>query len=299
MTARRFDTAVIIGPGLLGASLGLALKERGLARLVRGVGHRQATVDGALRVGAIDEGGLDPAAACEDADLVVICTPAALVAPMIDAVAPVCQEGAVITDVASTKSAICAHAAVRWPEARPFVGSHPMAGSEKWGPEHASASLYEGRVTVVEADPQGAAPGVQEAVENLWKAVGSEVARMDPARHDAVVARTSHVPHIAAAALAEIADAAGPEARLLTGQGFRDTTRIAAGRASIWRDICLTNQGPVTEALDDMAARIAEVRHAVASGDGDALALFFDSAREARLSLEPPAAEPGQAAGQP
>ncbi|MCL4692724.1 MAG: prephenate dehydrogenase/arogenate dehydrogenase family protein, partial [Candidatus Hydrogenedentes bacterium] len=130
-----FGTVTIVGVGLLGGSLGLALKERGLCRTVRGVGHRQVSLDAALARHAIDEASLNLAAAAADTELIVICTPAGLVPETLDQIRRASLPSAIITDVASTKGTICAHADQVWPGRRRFIGSHPMAGSEKFGPE--------------------------------------------------------------------------------------------------------------------------------------------------------------------
>jgi len=276
----RFDTVAIIGVGLLGGSLGLALKARGLARYVRGAGRRRTSLDRALEVGAIDTAFLDTGQACTDADLIVVCTPAALVLPKLDEIRAVCPAHAVVTDVASTKSDICAHAARTWPQPRRFVGSHPMAGSEKFGPEHADPGLYDGAVTLLE-QAADLAPDAREAVADLWRSLGATVIDVPPARHDALVARSSHVPHVVAACLAQLAvghEDIGP----FLGPGFRDMTRIAAGRPAIWRDICLTNRDALLAGMDDLMARLAEARDLVDGAVPDALDAFFAAGRDAR-----------------
>lgn len=278
---RHFDTVTIVGVGLLGGSLGLALKDRGMASTIRGVGRRQSSLDKALEVGAVDSTSLDVTEAAADADLVVLCTPAALVPGMLDGILPACSPKAVVTDVASTKTQICAHAAETWPRPLRFVGSHPMAGSEKSGPEHARADLYTNTLTLMQpcADPLD--PEAHRAVVDLWRGVGADVFEIDPAPHDAVISRTSHVPHIVAAAIATLAARQGDVSRFV-GQGFRDVTRIAAGRPEVWRDICMTNRDAVVQGLDELLANLESVRRAVAEGRGDELEAFFRASREAR-----------------
>ncbi|HOE66211.1 MAG TPA: prephenate dehydrogenase/arogenate dehydrogenase family protein [Candidatus Hydrogenedentes bacterium] len=278
-----FGTVTIIGAGLLGASLGLALRTRGLAGRVRGVGHRQSSLDAALAVGAADEVSLDARAACAGADLIVICTPANMVAAKLDEIRPVCAPDAVVTDVASTKGRICAHAVATWPAPRRFVGSHPMAGSEKFGAEYGDAGLYAGSVVIMEPS-EGVAQDAYATVRRLWECVGSRIAVMEPQRHDALVARTSHIPHIVAACLAELADAAG-DVRVVAGKGFRDVTRIAEGRPELWRDICLTNRESIVSGLDALSRRLDEVCAWVGSGSDASLEAFFEAARRARLRV--------------
>ena len=283
-----FGVVTVIGVGLMGGSLGLALKARGLASCVRGVGHRRSSLDKALEVGAVDTATLDPREAATGADLVVLCTPASLVCPMLDQLRAVCSPNTVVTDVASTKAQICEHARETWPAPLRFVGSHPMAGSERFGPQHADADLYEGCVTLV-AEGADLDAQAQETVTGLWRSVGAEVVRMAPVAHDAIVARTSHLPHIAAACLAALAARASEdpkhEVRPLAGPGFRDVTRIASGRPEVWRDICLTNRGALLDALDQLAAQMGAIREALANEDGERLEAFFRGAGEARREV--------------
>ncbi len=275
----RYGAVTIIGVGLLGGSLALAMKTRNLADTVRGVGRSPRTLDQAAALGIIDAAFFDPAEACRGADLVVVCTPAAGVPTILDAIRPACSPSALVTDVASTKAVICAHAARTWPAPLRFVGSHPMAGSEKSGPEFATPSLYEGCVTIVDAAPR--ATDARARITTLWEAVGARVVPLEPALHDALVARTSHIPHIVAGCIARLAAAAG-DVRPVVGAGFRDVTRVADGRPELWRDICLTNPAAIAEGLDALIHDLAEVRRMVDEGHADALEAFFEQAREAR-----------------
>lgn len=275
-----FDTITIIGVGLLGGSLGLALKRRGLSRRILGVGRRPESLDAARSLGTVDETFLDLEPAVREAGLVVVCTPAAGVTPCLDRIRDCLSPGAVVTDVASTKALICAHVRrTNWPRPLRFIGSHPMAGSEKFGPEHADPNLYEGAVTFVERAPDQA-PDARDTVVALWQGVGSTVVDIDPAEHDDRVARTSHVPHIAAAALAQLA--AGDEMGPFVGNGFRDTTRIAEGRPEIWRDICQTNAPAILEGLDQLESYLHQVRDAITRKNGRELEDFFEAGRCAR-----------------
>lgn len=275
-----FGTVTVVGVGLLGGSLGLALKERGLARTVRGVGRRQESLDTALSLGAIDEPFLNARDAVRGADLIVLCTPASLILSELDSIRPLISMSAVVTDVASTKAEICAHARKTWSEPYRFVGSHPMAGSEKYGPEHATPHLYDGCAAIVEPRVDHA-EDAHETVCSLWRAVGARVVEVDPSLHDGLVARTSHIPHILAAIIAELAAGAG-DVHALVGRGFRDVTRIAAGRPEIWRDICLTNRKAIVEGLDETAGQITAVRQLIEEGSADELEAFFRSAQAAR-----------------
>lgn len=275
-----FGRVTIVGVGLLGASLGLALKARNLASSITGVGRRQSSLDTALAMGAIDVPALDLASGVTDADLVVIATPAAQVIDALDVIREHLSPSAVVTDVASTKHLICAHADATWQKPRRFAGSHPMAGGEKFGPEHGHAKLFENTVCLVEEGDQ-LDPDARDTVEHLWKAVGAKVVRVESARHDALLARTSHLPHIMAAAIAELADRQG-DIRRVIGNGFRDVTRVAAGRPELWRDICLTNREAVLEGLDEMRGWIDAFHTALDANDARAVQRIFEAGQAAR-----------------
>ncbi|MDZ4859930.1 MAG: prephenate dehydrogenase/arogenate dehydrogenase family protein [Candidatus Hydrogenedentes bacterium] len=278
-----FGAVTIVGVGLLGGSLGLALKQRGLASCVRGVGRRQEVLDTALSINAIDDASLDLGAAVRGADLIVLCTPAVLIFDQLDTIRSRVAPNVVVTDVGSTKTEICAHVRSNWSRPLRFVGSHPMAGSEKFGPEHASANLYDGCVTIVEPLDDHA-EDAHETVCALWRAVGSRVIEVAPRAHDDIVARTSHIPHVVAALIAELAAASG-EVRDFTGKGFRDVTRIAAGRAELWRDICLTNRNAIVEGLREFGNRTEAVRELIERGKAYELEAFFRSAQVARKKV--------------
>lgn len=280
-----FQSVTIVGTGLLGASIGLALKHHHWARHVRGVGHREATLEEAQSLGAIDDYTTDIQQAA-NADLIILCTPAAAVTSYLELLRPICPPATILTDVASTKSLICTHAHATWPHPRRFIGSHPMAGSEKWGPAHASPNLYHGSVTFLEQGPD-LDPDARRVLVELWTRLGTHVVDVDPLEHDLRVACTSHLPHIAAAALAQLSGSID-HVRPFIGNGWRDATRIAEGRPEVWRDICLTNREPIGRCLEHYISALQEVKKAVDAGDEAALARYFESGLEnRRRSLEP------------
>lgn len=282
-----FQTITIVGVGLLGGSLGMALKTRAFPGRIIGVGRRTTSLNIALKRAEIDEATPDLEDACRAADCIVCCTPAAAVPAQLDAIRAVCKPNAVVTDVASTKRVICEHAAATWPRPLRFIGSHPMAGSEKYGPQHAAPDLYEGSVVLVSPHEQQA-PDAYEAVCDLWRAVGARVVDLPPDLHDALLARTSHVPHIVAAILAELgARCGGPSrgAREVVGAGFRDVTRVAAGRPELWRDICLTNRESILQALDEFGERLRAFRDQIERSAAEQLEAAFESAQAARARV--------------
>ncbi len=275
------DTLTIVGVGLIGGSIGLAAKRRGLARRVLGAGRQQSSLDEALAVGAIDEGFLDAAAAVHQADLTVFCTPVDRIAEQIIALAPGCKAGALLTDAGSTKSAIVRAVEGRLPRGVAFVGSHPLAGSEKRGPQHADAGLFQDRLTVVTPAPGGDPQAVERTV-SFWQALGSRVKRMAPEEHDRALAMTSHLPHLLASALAGILPV---ELHELTATGFRDTTRVAAGDPVLWTGIFLQNRAAMLDAVGLMQERLLAFETALKTHDRAALDDLLDQGKRTRDAL--------------
>jgi prephenate dehydrogenase len=277
-----FNQLTIVGVGLIGGSIGLAAKRRGVVRRVRGLGRQQTSLDRALQAGAIDEAHLDPATALAGADLVVFCTPVDQIAEQALRFAPLCPPGALLTDAGSTKATIVEGIESKLPATGPrFVGSHPLAGSEKRGPEFADAELFQGRWTVV-TPTQRTPPDAVAQVIDFWTALGSRVKTMTPADHDRALALTSHLPHLVAAALA---GALPPPWHELTASGFRDTTRIAAGDPGLWSAIFAHNRAPLMDALGCFENQLRELRQAVERNDEAAVRRLLAHAKEVRDAL--------------
>lgn len=276
-----WQTLTIVGVGLIGGSIGLAARRRGLARRVVGVGRNEAGLAQARERGAIDEGSRNLEEAVHQADLAVFCTPVDGIVEQVRSAAPGCRPGTLLTDAGSTKAAIVHALEGRLPERVAFVGSHPLAGSEKRGPAHADAQLFEGRLAIVTRTPL-TDPAALERTTAFWQTLGSRVRVMDPDEHDRALALTSHLPHLAASALAGILP---PELLDLTATGFRDTTRVAAGDPDLWTGICTQNRVPLLDALDRFFAQFARLRAAVADSDRDALHLLLTQAKKVRDAL--------------
>jgi prephenate dehydrogenase len=278
-----FDTAVIIGPGLIGGSLGMALRERGLAGRVVGVGRRQTSLDRALSVGAVDEVSLDAAEAVRRADLVVLATSVGLVVRQANELLPLMQSRAVLTDVGSVKGAICdavADGFQRKSKGACFVGGHPLAGSEQRGVDAATGDLFDNAICILTPDERTDANGKGlRAVRCMWEAAGSRVLEMTTERHDRLLAEISHMPHVLASCLVE---AVSEEALDVAGRGFLDTTRIASGDAGLWLDICLANKDALLGALDALVKRLDTFRDALNRGDAEAIRLLLAHAKERR-----------------
>ncbi len=275
-----FGTVAIIGVGLIGGSLGMALKQRGLARRIIGIGRDPARLDKAARLGAIDTGSTDLAEGVTDADIVIVCTTIGHILDTLPQTLRLARPDAVVTDVGSTKSAIVQRA-----EGAPrFVGGHPMAGSEQTGVEAAAPTLFQEATWALtpteRTDPQAAA-----VVRRLAQSVGAATLLTTPDAHDAMVAVTSHLPHVLASAL--MRQAAGvratlPDVARLSAGSFADGTRVAAASPEIWRDVCLSNQQAVLRALHDFRGQLGALEAAVAAQDAGAIEAFFAAGRAAK-----------------
>jgi prephenate dehydrogenase len=279
----RVSTLALVGVGLIGGSVGLAARRRGVGTRVVGFDRDRAALEQALARGILDEAAPDLAAAARAADLVVFCTPVDTIAAHVLAAAPACRPGSVLTDVGSTKAAIVRDLQGRLPAGVAFVGSHPLAGSEKNGPAFARADLFDDRLVVV--TPM--APVDDRALSRVtafWHSLGAAVRAMGPEEHDRALALTSHLPHLLASALAGVLP---PEWAELTATGFRDTTRLAAGDPALWAAIFRSNQGSVLAALERLDGWLSRFRCALADGDTAALVELLRQGKAARDGLVP------------
>ena len=255
----------IVGVGLLGGSIGLAAKRRGIADCVRGLGRSRESLDEAMALGAIDEVHLDPTTAIPGSDVVIVCMPVDLIAENVLRYAALAQAGAVFTDVGSTKKRIVDDLEGKLPTGIAFVGSHPLAGSEKRGVRHADADLFVGRTTVVTmSNVLIANPKAFELVSGFWEGLGSTVCEMAPIHHDAALAATSHLPHLVASSLACVV---GESLQPFAATGYRDTTRIAAGDPGLWAAIFEQNRDELLSALDLFEIQLSDFRKAIEGRD--------------------------------
>lgn len=281
-----FQRAAILGIGLIGGSFGLALKERGLAREVWGVGRRQSTLDAALKVGACDDATLDAVEAVQNADLVFLAAPVAQIGALSQEIAPYLSPNALITDGGSTKRAIVADCETIFANRALFVGGHPMAGSEKTGVESARADLFEGAqwlLTPTDATPQFAV----ETLKILVGKLGAKPLILNPTQHDELLAVTSHLPHLTASALVHAflsAKTEFPDAAQLVAGGWRDSTRVAAGSAELWRDIALANGAALGAEIGKLVEQLQLVQSKIAENDGKWLENWLAIAADERKS---------------
>jgi prephenate dehydrogenase len=275
---KHWDTVAIVGVGLIGGSIGLALRQRKLAGKVVGIGRRPESLQKAVAAKAVNQATQDLAEGVRAAELIVVCTPVDTIAQHVYEAAAACPEGALLTDAGSTKASIARRLERVLPPKVGFVGSHPLAGSEKTGCEHARADLFQGRTVVVTPTLTSSKSDVRRATA-FWSALGANVVKLAPAVHDAMLAVTSHVPHLVASALARSTLA---KQLPLTAGGWRDCTRIAAGDAELWTQILLDNRDNVLKALDKFETMVAGLRAAIEQRDGRRLEQLLRYAKQIR-----------------
>lgn len=275
---RTWNTVSIVGVGLIGGSIGLALRRRELARRIIGIGRRAESLKIAHKTGAVTETTTDLAQGVAEAELVIVCTPVGLIAEQVRQAAAASPPTTLLTDAGSTKAGIVAALSKSLAPGARYVGSHPIAGSEKQGASHAKADLFDGRVVVVTPTAATAAEDCQ-AIEEFWTQLGATVVRLSPEEHDERLAAASHVPHVAASLLAAATPA---EAFPFVGSGYRDTTRVAAGDPELWTQILLANRQQVLSALAPLEAAFDRFRAALERGDADALRQSLTEAKNKR-----------------
>ena len=284
------ERIAIVGLGLMGASLGLALKQaRGNARtpVIAGYARRASVRKYAVKHRMVDEVFGSPGAAIRDAELVVFCVPILSIPVLVGQARKDFRQGCVVTDVGSTKAEITTRIE-RLLDGRSveYVGSHPIAGSEKQGIESAQADLYRGAVVIVTATGRESS-GAVRAVSGLWTHLGAAVKRMTPQDHDRIMARTSHLPHLAAALVASTAGREGDLDKLAAycGPGFRDTTRIAEGSSGVWLDVFRSNLGSVERELKAFESQLQKLLKTIHKRDYRALKIFLEKSGSNRKSL--------------
>lgn len=284
--AVRFRKITIVGVGLLGGSIGLAARKRGLAGEVAGYVRRDASIADCEKFQITDYAATDLLASVSKADLVILCTPLAQMRSLVKQLLPGLKRGAIVTDVGSVKASVVHEVeSLIHKSGAHFIASHPMAGGEKTGMSAARADLFENAVCVVTPTRKSNAAALKK-VEQFWKLLGGRVLRLTPEVHDQLVSRSSHLPHISAAVLTNLVlSASAPkEQSKLCANGFRDTTRIASGSPEMWRDIALSNRVNLIRALDLFVNDLRKVQAALKNSDADALTRFFETAKQRRDS---------------
>ena len=278
MARDRIRHVTIVGVGLLGGSAALAIKADDPTVKVAGVGRRRSSLDQALDVGAIDTAHLDASEAVGETDLVVLATPVRAFEEHMRAVAPKLARGAFVTDVGSTKAAVVRTAEGVFGVGGPFVGSHPMAGSEQKGVAFSRADLFGGATCIV--TPTTNTPKrLAERAERFWQTLGMRTVRMGPVAHDRAVARVSHLPHVLASLLMLLPTDADLD---VSATGFRDATRLASGDPEMWRDILTTNRVAILAAMDGLDEKIEQLRQLLGARDAEGIEKLLAGAKTRR-----------------
>jgi len=283
-----FDRVAIIGIGLIGSSLARAVRTHDLARTIV---CADANPDHAARARAleiVDEATINPAEAARGADLVVLCVPIGAYESVIKAIAPVLTPGAIVSDVGSVKQAAVAVMQPLLPDGVHLVPGHPLAGTEKSGPDAGFADLFPGRWCII-TPVEGTDETATRKIADLWRQCGMTVERMSPEHHDRVLAITSHLPHLIAYTIVGTAtnleDQMRQEVIKYSASGFRDFTRIAASDPTMWRDVFLNNREAVLDSLQRFTEDLTALQRAIRWGEGDTLYRLFEKTRDIRRGV--------------
>jgi len=282
----QFQKITIIGVGLLGGSLSLAVRRKKLAGEVAGYVRRRAGLKDCERVGAVDYATTDLLAAVSNADLMIFCTPLSQMRSLAEQCLPALKRGAIVTDVGSVKADVTRELESLVAKAGAhFVGGHPMAGGEKNGVTAARSNLFENAVCILTPTPRTNKAAAKK-VERFWKSLGSRILKMSAQQHDLLVSRTSHLPHLVAATLAGyVLDPKHPKLQAtLCATGFRDTTRVASGSPEMWRDIALSNRKNLAKSMDAFISEAQEFQRALKNADAKTILKFYETAKTRRNS---------------
>lgn len=283
-----FEKVALIGVGLIGSSLARAFRSRGIVRQISVSARSQATLDRVLELGLADSAHSDPVEAVEAADLVILCAPVGTYESIASVIGPHMKPGVIVTDVGSVKQAVIRDVDQYLPDGVHFIPGHPIAGTEKSGPDAGFAELFDGRWCIL-TPPPGADRQAIDAVAELWKRCGSMVEIMEPAHHDKVLAITSHLPHLIAYTIVgtatDLEESERAEVVKFSAGGFRDFTRIAGSDPVMWRDVFLNNREAVLEMLQRFSEDITVLQRAIRWGEGDTLEALFSRTREIRQGV--------------
>jgi cyclohexadieny/prephenate dehydrogenase len=288
MTKPLFDRVAILGVGLIGSSLAHAIRRGHVARHVVGYDRNKKHLATARRIGFADSYADNPAAAVKGADLVILAVPVGAAGSVAKAIAPSLKPGAIVTDVGSVKGAVISDVGPQLPKSVHFIPAHPIAGTERSGPDAGFAELFDGRWCIL-TPPRNTNKRAIALLTRFWEALGSKVDMMDPKHHDLVLAVTSHVPHLIAYNIVGTADdlrsVTEREVIQYSAGGFRDFTRIAASDPTMWRDVFLNNRDAVLEVLGRFSEDLSALQRQIRWGDGDALFKLFTRTRAIRRGI--------------
>ena len=278
------DKLAVVGVGLIGGSLALALKEAGAVGHVVGIGRGLPNLETALKLGVVDSFTRDLAEGVTDADVIFLATPVQAIGEVAEQAMPHLKAGAIITDGGSVKQAVIDAVEPHLRDDIHFVPGHPIAGTENSGAEAAFATLYRDRRCIL-TPTANTSPEALDYMRRMWQLVGSQVVIMDVEKHDRVLAAISHLPHMVAYALVNAVgsyDRYNENILEYSAGGFRDFTRIASSDPTMWRDIAMTNREALIEMMEQFETFFAELKEDIAIGSGERLFEFFRRSKESR-----------------
>ena len=276
-----FSKIAIIGPGLLGGSIALALRRKCLDIQIAVWARREEAVDRVRAAGIADTASSDLATVVKDAGLVVFCVPIGVMPGLAEKIAPLLTPGTCVTDVGSVKAPVVETLAPIFKNRASFVGSHPMAGSEQTGLDAASAGLFDDAVCILTPDASSDLKAV-EPIGEFWTLLGCRISTLSPVAHDEVIALVSHLPHLLAATIVNLVCSQNPNWLNFCGNGFRDTTRVASGSAEMWSEILQSNRQPLKKSIVAMIEKLREVLELLDSGNGARMNQFLTEAKTER-----------------
>ncbi|MEM0908260.1 MAG: prephenate/arogenate dehydrogenase family protein [Pseudomonadota bacterium] len=283
-----FGTIAIVGIGLIGSSVASALRAGGFEGTIKIADQDAASLATAEELGLGDNYFADASSACAGADVVVLCVPVGAMAAIGETIGPSLKDGAIVTDVGSVKGSVIEALTSSLPASVRIVAGHPIAGSEQSGPRAGYATLFRHRWCIITPTPTVDQDAV-DTVAAMWRGFGSDVEVMDPARHDLVLAITSHLPHLIAYNIVRTAsdmeEVTEAEVIKFSAGGFRDFTRIAASDPTMWRDVFLNNREAVLETLGRFSEDLAALQRAIRWRDGDSLYELFERTRTIRMGI--------------
>jgi prephenate dehydrogenase len=278
------EKITILGVGLIGASFALAARKGGLCGSIAGFGRSEENLKKAKERGIIDSYDLDPSAASADADLIMLSTPVGNFLELVRRSAGSFKKGALVTDAGSVKGRLVREIEALMPSGVHYVGGHPIAGSDRSGIDSANAELFRNAKCILTPTPDSDA-GAVAAVTGIWNSLGSEVITMESEAHDRVFAAVSHLPHLLAYAMINTVADVDPSYLEFSGQGFKDTTRIAASSPEIWRDICLMNKDNILDLILVFQKKLDSLSRHLRAADSASLETELARARKLRESI--------------
>lgn len=284
-----FDRVAIVGVGLIGGSLAMVLKDKGLCNTIVGVGRGKENLEAAKRMGLIDEYTHDVEEGVKGADLVVLAVPVMSIEGVVKRAAASFKAGAIVTDVGSVKEGIINAVTAHLPEGVHFVAAHPIAGTENSGAEASVKDLYVGKRCIITPTDKTDKAAL-EKIKALWKSAGSEVVTMEAREHDIILAAVSHLPHVIAYALVNsIADAGNDMERDVisySAGGFKDTTRIASSSPDMWTDICRMNKEALVGVIEGFQEALEDIKTSIEGDNTELIKRSFERAKKVRDSLK-------------